>query len=147
MHRAQQIFDAAYELVSARVTASGVKVFKHHRQFLDEEQDELPAISVDYGTDDPADGTLGDYHSVITLETVAQASAPTAEELHEKLLELRAEIHIALRESPTLGLSFVMNTNYGPVDKPELNTRGELFSGALTSRWLIHYWMDLSDPN
>lgn len=127
--------------------AAGTKVFTHRRLTVDAEQDEVPCISVGYGEDSPAEGTLQDYESVLTVQTTACVEAVTEEELHEKLLELRAEIHIAVRADPTLALGFVINTNYGPVDRPEVSTRGEKVVGVLTSRWLAHYFMDLANPN
>jgi hypothetical protein len=134
-------------LVLARVEASGAKVFKHYRFKLDEEQDELPAISIDYGEDSPAGGTLNEYESVLAVECIAAASGVTGEELHEILMELRAEVHAALRADPTLGLAFVITTEYGQVDKPEVSDRGEKLCGACLARWLVTYNLDFSNPN
>lgn len=147
MHRAKQIVDTVAELVLARVQASGTKVFKHFRFRADDEQDELPAVSIDYGEDQPSGGTLTEYESVLTVEAVAMAEGVDAEELHEKLMELRAEVHIALRADPTLGLSFVTTTEYGPVEKPDVSARGEKLCGVCSARWLVTYNLNFSDPN
>jgi hypothetical protein len=146
-HRAKQIVDAVADRVLARVQASGTKVFKHYRFRLDDEQDELPAISIDYGDDQPSGGTLTEYESVLTVEANAIASEAYAEELHAKLMELRAEVHIALRTDPKLGLPFVLTTEYGAVDKPEVSTRGEKLVGACVARWLVTYNLDFTNPN
>ena len=147
MHRAAQIVDAIDGLIRARVSAAGVKVFKHTRTRLDYEQDELPAISIDYGEDSPDVGaTLNELASVLTVEFNAVAQAPIEAELHDTLMELRAEIHVALMANFNLGLQFVEWTQYGPVDAPDINQEGETITGSLKSRWLIHYSMG-SDPN
>src|ERR1700741_718450 len=98
-HRAEQVLDAVAELVRARVNASGnsaVKVLTHRRFTLDPEQDELPAISIDYGEDRPSESeSLGSIYSTLSVECTAFVSSPLEAEIRKKLLELRAEIHRA----------------------------------------------------
>jgi hypothetical protein len=145
MHRAQQIVDAVTEVVRARVGPT-VNVYTHRRMRVDEEQSELPAISIDYGEDRPdVDSTLNQIASALVVEVVAMARAPDEPELHEKLLQLRADAHMAIQAG--LGLSFVMWTEYGGASAPEVSVDGEQLAGTLTSSWIAHYSMSYSDPN
>lgn len=150
-HRAAEILDAVAALVLARVNASGnsgVKVFTHRRFTLDPEQDELPAISIDYGEDRPAESrSLSSIGSVLSVECTAIVMSPHEDELREKLLELRAEIHRAVMANPRLGLpDVVVSTFYGGAGAPAIEAEGEQLVGALTSTWLVRYQMSLSDP-
>jgi hypothetical protein len=147
VHRAQTIIDAIASLVRTRVQASGVKVFTHHRHSFDAEQDELPAISVDYGEDRRADSsTLGVITSLLTVECTAVAAAPLEADLRSKLLDLRAEIHRAVMANHRLGLDFVSTTYYGGANAPQLDAEGEQLVGELTSSWAVLYEMSLFDP-
>lgn len=147
-HRAAQIIDAVAGLVRARVEASGVKVFTHRRHTLDPEQDELPAISVDYGEDRAAETrTLNSIDSILSVECTAVASSALEAELREDLLELRAQAHRSVMADRRLGLpQFVVNTFYGGANAPAIDADGEQLVGELTSTWLVHYRMSLEDP-
>ena len=147
-HRAQTIIEAISALVLARVGPSGVKVFTHRRFTLDPEQDELPSISIDYGEDRRSDNSvLGKITSVLSVECTAVVVSPREDELREKLLELRAEIHRAVMANANLGLpDFVSTTFYGGAGAPGIDAEGEQLVGELTSTWLVLYEMSLSDP-
>lgn len=146
-HRAQTVLDAVAALVRARVEASGVKVFTHRRYTLDPEQDELPAISVDYGEDRKADTrTLNSIDSVLEVQCTTVVQSPHEDDLRSKLLDLRAEIHRAVMANHRLGLAFVSTTYYGGASAPLLDEEGEYLQGELTSTWLVLYEMSLSDP-
>lgn len=147
-HRAAQVVDAIAALVRARVEASGVHVYTHRRLSLDPEQDELPGISIDYGEDRRSDSNsvLGLISSVLTVECTAVVVAPLEAEVRAQLLELRAEIHRAVMANPRLGLpDFVSTTFYGGAEKPGFAV-GAQIAGELTSSWLVHYEMSLTDP-
>jgi hypothetical protein len=152
VHRAAQILEAVASLVRARLDASGshsgVKVFTHRRFTLDPEQDELPAISVDYGEDRRADSSvLSAISSTLTVECTAVVVAPLEYDLRTKLLELRAEIHRAVMANHRLGLPDVVSTTfYGGASAPAIDADGEHLVGELTSTWLVLYEMSLSDP-
>lgn len=147
-HRAEQIIDAVAALVLARVGASGVKVFTHRRYTLDPEQDDLPAITVDYGEDRRAESsTLNKITSLLTVECTAVVVAPTESELRSNLLELRAEIHRAIMANHRLGLPDVVSTTYyGGAAAPAIDADGEQLVGELTSTWAVLYEMSLTDP-
>lgn len=147
-HRADQILDRTVELVAARVTAKGHKVFKHRRLSLASEEDQLPAHSVDFGEDQRAENKfIGSINSVLTVQTTAVMQAATEPELKAALLEMRREQHRAVMADARLGLSdFVINTLYGGAAEPEILTDGESLTGILTSSWLVLYRMNTLDP-
>ncbi len=147
-HRAEQILTAVRDAISARVAASGVNVYTHRRLSLDPEQDETPAISVDYGEDRRADAqTLGMIASLLSVEVTAIVADAEERDVRSRMLELRAEIHRAVMADPQLGLrEFVVSTYYGGASAPEVDTDGEQIIGALQSTWVVHYRMDLTDP-
>lgn len=147
-HRADQILTAVRDAIAARVEASGVRVYTHRRLSLDPEQDELPAITVDYGEDRRADSqTLGKIASDLFVEVTAIVAKPTEPEAREKLLELRAEIHRAVMASPKQGIpDVVVSTFYGGAAAPEVDTDGEQIVAALVSTWIVRYRMELADP-
>lgn len=146
-HRAEQIIAAAAEIIRARVEPKGIHVYAHRRLSLDPESDELPAISVDFGPDEPADQETTHYvDSKLTVQATAVAASFDEIELRRQLLELRREAHIALLADETLGLEFVVQATYGGADEPEFGTSGAKLLGVLTSSWIFYYRMNRSDP-
>ncbi len=144
-HRADQIVVAVADALSTIVTPKGSKVFKHRGESLDARQDELPAYSVDYGEDQPAEHQpLRGINSTLALVINAVVSAPTEGEVREKLLEMRDETDAILDaqmhgDQPKFGLSFVYGIGYGGAGAPEINTDGEACFGSLSTTWNFGY--------
>jgi len=132
-HRAQIILEA---------------IAGHRRFSLDPEQDELPAITIDFGEDRRADSSvLSSITSQLSVECTAVVMASLEADLRTRLLELRAEIHRAVMANHRLGLPDVVSTTfYGGAGAPAIDADGEQFVGELTSTWLVLYEMSLSDP-
>lgn len=147
-HRALQIIDAVAGLVRARVEAGGTKVFTHRRYSLAGDQDELPAISVDFGEDQRADSVfIGAIDSVLAVQVTAVSQDPDEKALRLKLMELRTESHRAVMADQRLGIgSVVVTTFYGGASAPDIGTDGEQHVGELTSTWLVRYRMAPTDP-
>lgn len=154
-HRAQQIVDAIAALITTQVQAAGVKVYTHRRLMLDPEQDELEAVSVDYGTDTADDtSSSGIYWS---LSVIATAVFVSAEEFSVRagLLQLRKDIHRAILANPaagmpwkiTLGLPFVINVLPINAQEPEIGTSGEKLVGALSSEYRVIYTTPIDNPD
>lgn len=146
-HRAEQIIDA----VVAAIPETAQRVFKHRRDSLSAEEQELPATSVDEGDDVPLDddgaSNIQFLDSMLTVETTAFAEESTEELLKAKLSELRVINHKALMAGDrSLGLDFVIDVKYAGADAPEIERAGEIFAGKRTSRWLVHYRMNITDP-
>ena len=148
MHRADQIIDAIVSAVAGQVSDTGVHVFAHRRLLLEVEQDELPAISVDFGQDERAETVIiGKLGSLLTVETTAVVARPDETEAKQELLNLRAEIHKAIMSAPRLGMpAFVVDTLYAGANPPEYDTEGDLIVGTYTSLWQVYYTMNSADP-
>lgn len=145
-HRAEEILVSSAALLSAVVVPKGWKVFKHRRETLDQQQDELPAYSLDYGEDQPADlQPLKGVNSVLNLVITAVTVGPTEADVRAKLLEMRKQADALMDEhmhevgQQRLGLTFVYGIGYGGASAPAVNADGELFVGSLGSSWSIAY--------
>lgn len=139
--------DAIAEAIRARVESKGWHVFMHRRLSLDATQDQLPAITVDFGEDQPADSQLLDsLGSALSVMTTCRAVEAEESALRSLLLDMRVECHRGVMADRRQGLSFVVSTFYGGASAPEIDPEGEAFSGGLTSTWLVQYRMSLTDP-
>lgn len=147
-HRADQIISAIVSAIDARMKPKGVHVFEHRRDSLDEDQDELPAYSVDFGEDNPADvdETGGYFDSLLTVPVTGVVALPIEEEAKAEALDLRRQAAIAICADRTLGLSFVINTMYGGADAPVVDASSGLYVVEYTSIWTVYYRMNISDP-
>lgn len=149
MHRALQSVDAAKAAIEA--IATGASVYKHRVLSLSDEEQELPAISVRVGTDTPvADGGQGSMQFIDSLQELlvdAIAKGDSEDDVLESLLLLRAQIHQALQADVTLGLAFVTDTAYGGASAPDLAAGGARLVGSLSTRWVVRYRMNFTDPN
>lgn len=133
--------------IAAVVEPLGVKVYAHRRLSLAADQDELPAISVDFGEDNPQQELSGAiFDSLLSCQITAIVARPEEPDVKTELLDLRRRIHIALMADRTLGLSFVINTHYGGTEAPELDVSGDAVVGWLTSVWNAYYRMNIADP-
>jgi hypothetical protein len=146
-HRANQIVDAMVSIIDTAASPLGIHVYPHRRFSLAGDQDELPAISVDFGEDSPQHELTGGYFdSLLTCMVTAVAEAPEEQDLKLELLDLRRKAHVALMADRKLGLEFVVNTLYAGAEAPQIEAAGETIQGALTSVWQVYYRMNISDP-
>ena len=148
-HRAQQIVDAIAAALVAN-TSLGASVYTHRMQSLSDEDQELPAVSVTYGADTPVGE--GGVENTVFIDSLLEvfvscfARHSSESELLTSLLELRRQAHIALQANPAQGLSFVSDTQYAGADAPVVSANGERMDGALSTRWLVRYRMNITDP-
>lgn len=151
MHRAAQIIDAIVARLQASATlgVNPENVFSHRTLSLAEDQDELPAETVNFGEDEPAEFTMldGTFSSTLDVLTKAYFVGDDESAVRQALLAMRTETHKAINLRQTLGLSFVMKVGYGGASAPEINTEGERCAGAQESRWPVTYFMDPADPS
>lgn len=149
MHRALQVVNAAVAAIATQAT--GASVYKHRVLSLSDDEQELPAISVRVGTDTPvADGGQGSMQFIDSLQELlvdAIAKGDSEDDVLESLLLLRAQIHQALQADVTLGLAFVTDTAYGGASAPDLAAGGARLVGSLSTRWVVRYRMNYTDPN
>lgn len=150
-HRALQILTAAAAAIAAR-SSLGATVFVHRDATLSAPDNELPAICVQAGADQPIGGETGAtnlafYDSAFEIVCVAIAVAVGESELIDELFRLRSEIHLALRADTSIGLAFVMDTQYMGAAVPTIDAAAENMVGRLETYWRVLYRMATIDPN
>ena len=148
MHRADQIVDAVVTAIRAWGPGS-VRVFAHRRLSLNQDEAELPAISVDYGEDVPADDLdafdmSGNIGSLLTVNVTGLVMNHDEKEVRRLLLELRALVHAAINRTNNLELAFVSGIFYGGALPPEVDVANDQVIGELTSQWGIRYRMTIN---
>jgi hypothetical protein len=149
-HRAQQIVDAIATELGANASLAAV-VFTNRILSLSEPDQELPAVSVLYGADVPADAdgasNLAFLDSFIQISTIAIVREIDEAAVLTKLLELRRQIHITLMAGDrTQGLAFIIDTRYAGASAPELDGQGAQIAGRLAVNWTVFYRMNINDP-
>lgn len=148
-HRAQQVVDAVLAALAAN-SSLGASVYAHRALSLSEPDQELPAVSVRYGGDSPMDedgaSNFAYLDSLLELQVVATTRDLDEASVMQALLDMRRQIHITLMADRSQGLAFVIDTRYGGAAAPELDTATEYVAGRLEQRWLVHYRMNISDP-
>lgn len=142
-HRADEILSTLAESFSTRAAVSGWKVFKHRRESLSEQQDELPAYSFDFGEDAPSESQpLRGINSQLNVVATAVVSKPTEAEVRELLLEMREASDTIFDEAmhgARFGLTFVYGIGYGGASAPEIDASGETIVGSLSFTWVFGY--------
>ncbi len=144
MHRVQQILNAAGAVLGANPALGLVEI--NRVRSLSEEQQEVPALTVNYGADTPDESeTFESLGSAVEMLLSAYCAGDSETEVLERLLEMRAQSHLALLADMSLGLPFLWEIRYGGADAPLLQ-QGERMLGTQTSRWVARYQMDNDDP-
>ena len=153
-HRAEQVVDAAQSRLQAHALLAGVNVLQHRVLSLSSLDQELPAVSITLGDDEPLDedgsSNLAFFDSQQTLIfRIVVKGEPQDDEQHviSALQNLRRSIHVALMVDDSLALAFVIGTRYGGADAPQLEVQDEHLTGILDCRWLVHYRMNIADPS
>lgn len=151
MHREEQILQAAVTAIEA-VSGLNAAVFAHKTLTLSGEDQEMPAVCVNNGSDDPTDSdgaaNLAYVDSLASLQFTVYAQASTQEDVATELDRLRVAVHQAMMASPrTLSLSFVTGIQYGGAQEPEYSTSGSPLAGRRTSTFAVMYRMNIADPS
>lgn len=152
-HRAEQILDAIAARLRAQ-TAIGIpadNIFVHRSLSLAEDQDEIPAATVNAGDEESADEYQlldgdGELARALEIEVAVYFSATDEQTLKQLLFAARTEVHRAINPDETLGLAFVLKVELGAVPKPDIDVAGELSIGSQAHNWLVTYHMNSSDP-
>ena len=148
-HRAQQIVDAVVTTLTTALAGTAA-VYVGRRHTLSEAEQELAAVIVDYGADEP----LGEFGATNVafldslLEVNARIAVKTTDEKDalEQLLARRRDIHVALMADRSIGLAFVLDTRPAGAAAPDLDVASDATIGTLVTRWLVHYRTSLNDP-
>jgi len=145
MHRVQQILDAAAAVCIANPNLVALTEVNRIRSLAEEEQ-ELPALTINYGPDAPDESeTFESLGSSLEMVFTAYCAGDTEQEVLTTLLQMRSQVHISLMADMSLGLLFLWEIRYGGADAP-IVVQGERTLGALTCRWNARYQMDNGDP-
>jgi hypothetical protein len=135
----------------AAYSGLGAAVLTHSTLPLNAEDQELPAVVVNNGADEPtADGGYSNLHGIDSLAALSitiYAQGSTQAEIAAELDRLRVAVHKALMASPqTLGLSFVIGLQYGGAGAPEYGSEGAPLAGRRELMFSVLYRMGLTDP-
>lgn len=148
-HRCQQIIDAIADALGDN-TSLNASVYKHRNASLNEDEQELPCVSVSIGADTPlADMgavNMAYVDSLLDVEIVATVRADDEADAITALMDLRRQVHITLMADRSLGLSFVIDTRYGGADAPTIDVQADRAAARMSSKWAVHYRMSISDP-
>lgn len=149
-HRAEQVIDAVVAALSASSTLAS-DVYRDRVLSLNEDEQELPAVSVTLGDDAPIDGdgasNLAYFDSLIEVVVRIVLRADDEQAAISALLDRRRSVHVALMADRSLGLGFVIDTRYGGASAPELQSGADRLAALMDVRWTIHYRMGVSDPS
>jgi len=150
MHRAEQIVVAVVAALDAAVGIAATN-YLHRELSLSDEDQELPALCVRNGQDQPL-SDLGAVNfafidSLLEVRVAAYAKGATEIDVATELARMRAVTHRALLGTDrTLGLSFVIDTRYGGADRPEFDSNVSRIGGMQESVFFVHYRMNIADP-
>lgn len=148
-HRVLQILDALATAIEDDLHS----VYKHRKEPLSSDGQELPAAIVRLGEDQPVDDdgalNLAFIDSMVAIDVEHMVREPSEDLAIEKLLELRTLVHQKLLAGARdLGLpDFVIDVKYGGAGEPTIDVQTDSSIGSLVSRFLIHYRMNITDPS
>lgn len=150
MDKVEAIVGAVASALENNVGAS-YNVYENRGISLDYADNELPAMSVDYGEDSPLEDrgqdTLdGQVRSVVTITVTCVAADDEEPELRGRLLAMRQAVHDAIRVDRRLGLAYVLDTYYGGAQPPQTADEGETLIGALVCVWGVLYEFNVDAP-
>jgi len=152
-HRVEQIVDKVQAILQASALFAEISVLQHRSLSLSNEDQELPAVSITLGSDDPLDddgqtnlNVFDSLQALIFRIVAAGDDQDTEEHIIATLQGLRRAIHVALMADDGLGLAFVIGTRYGGADAPHIEAQQERLVGTLDCRWSVHYRVNIADP-
>lgn len=143
-HPVSEIADA---FVSALVNATpaGANVYRDREPALDV-REELPAIVVRIGEDDPVDDqVITKWRSDVRINVDLYATA-AEESLSAALLELRLQTHKRIMTLAPFGLRSIVRVLPGGAEEV-LRVEGAGTAGALRCAWFVRYQHSLADPS
>jgi hypothetical protein len=143
VHKAQIIINEINSRLATLIPMGVVSEVMKNRTDI---PDQLPAIAVRMGTDEPTNQNASFLDSNLIIYTDIYVIT-SAQDLDEKTLLIRLELHKKLMVDYNLGLSFVTEINPLGQSQPDYNGDGELYAGATRISWQISYRSSLLDPS
>lgn len=143
LHKAEQIMVAVLAKITG-LTTTTTNAYRGRVYPLQATQ--LPALVLYMGADTPTllhSQTLMDCALNITVEVVIK----TTVQLDMLLNLIRKEVSTALQADYTQGLSFILNTEEGSADDPELMGDSDQPIARHRLHWIVSYRRSRSDPS
>ena len=153
-HPAELIIERIADLLRDSETVTGVRaenVFSHRSLPLADvasaEDDQLPAICVNAGEDQPVteyEGSGGDstIQSRLVVDVLLLERANDEPTLKHSLFTMRLGVQNLVLGSFDLGFPlFVLHTNYGGAERPEFDSSANRIAGGYLLRFLVLYHM------
>lgn len=137
-----QIVEAIHDAIEATFynDAISAAVYLHRVLSLSVEASEAPAVSVRLGADVPGDESVGDsVDSVQEIIVDCYDAGVDESAVITSLMGLRAAVHGAVLDDPTLDLDFVIDTRYGGADAPILAPGNKRVAGTLSVKFNVLY--------
>lgn len=148
---AEQILDAMRSLVVAADTDAADRIERGRIYPHEDDQAKYPAIGMMMGADvlerEHLSGFIDWELSVFFESVVRPAATYTSLEstLEQELNEMRKQIHAAIMATPTLGLSFVIDTVPVLAEAPVLDGEGKLPTGSQVIQFTVRYRSSRAD--
>ncbi len=142
-HRAESIIDAVKTAVTG-LTTTGANVYRGRLTPIAANVND--ALKVYLGGDDfiqDLSQTLQDWELTIYIDSYTRS--PTAQ-IDTQLNKIREEVTIALNANYTQGLAYVLNTEEGNADAPELSGEAAQASGSMRMAWKFRYRRSRTNP-
>jgi hypothetical protein len=143
VHKAQLIINEIYTRLLTLVDSKVVLEVMKNRADV---PDDVPAIAVRMGSDEPDNQNASFIDSSLIVNTDIYVIT-TEQELDEKTLAIRLEIHKKLMADYNLGLGFVTQITPLGQSEPDYNGEGEQYAGATRLSWRVSYRSNILDPS
>lgn len=154
-HRAAQITQALASTLAESALLAVQAVFINREETLNEQDGEVPCISVNEGDDTPLSeegfDNLVNFDSQLEFEIVGYALGATVDDVESELQRQRRYIHVALlsyltNHTDPLGLPWVIAVKPAGAAKSVRSIIGSRHAGSKTSFWRVHYRAETLDP-
>lgn len=142
-HRAESIIEAVRARLTG-LTTTGANVFRGRRYPIPDAK--LPALLIYLGPDEPLaeySQELIDSRLTIYVEGRVKTSA---DQVDSVLNKIREEVTIALQADYTQGLAYVIDTEEGEAEEPEISNEGEKPAAGMRMHWHFHYRRSRTNP-
>lgn len=141
-HRVETVMAAAVTTLT-NLTTTGANVNRGNAYVIESEN--TPCLHIEMGPETQVnENAHGSKYW--NLEVQVTGTVKANEQYEQTLNTIREEVHIAMRADPTLGLSFVIDTDEGDPDELEIEAEAEKPTAQQTWIWNVKYERSIDDP-
>lgn len=145
-HIVDQIADQFFELLFEETDAHDRVYRDRSEQF--EALEDLPAIDIRIGADDPEGGSANGPQDSMVRINVDLYVANNSRRVSASLLELRKQTYMLLMASaPQFPLSTVVRINHGGAEEVKTQIDGSVPLGYVQTVYFVTYRHSLTDPS